>query len=33
VQATKAVDAIKRRYRNAWIGLSFEDEDAPVFLR
>jgi hypothetical protein len=33
VQATKAVDAVKRQYQNAWIGLSFEDEDDPVSLR
>jgi hypothetical protein len=33
MRATKAVDLVKRRYQNAWIGLSFEDEDDPISLR
>jgi hypothetical protein len=32
VKATKAVDVVKRRYQDAWIGLSFEDEDDPVSM-
>jgi Holliday junction resolvase len=33
VQATKVIDAVKRRYQNAWIGLSFEDEDDTISMR
>jgi hypothetical protein len=33
VQVTKAVDLVKRRYRDAWIGLSFEDEADQMSVR
>jgi hypothetical protein len=33
VQVTKAVDLVKRRYRDAWIGLAFEDEADQISVR